>query len=59
MMTAAMKLKGACSLDKKLWQTQTASHGQKSLVGYRPWDLEESDMTEQLNMNPGGACGKW
>ena len=22
------------------------SHGQKSLAGYRPWDLKESDTTE-------------
>ena len=25
------------------------SHGQRSLVSYSPWDLKESDMTEQLN----------
>ena len=24
------------------------SHGQRSLVGYRPWGHKESDMTEQL-----------
>ena len=24
-------------------------HGQRSLVGYSPWDHKESDMTEQLN----------
>ena len=24
------------------------SHGQRSLVGYSPWDCKESDMTEQL-----------
>ena len=24
------------------------SHGQKSLVGYSPWDRKESDMTERL-----------
>ena len=23
-------------------------HGQRSLVGYSPWDRKESDMTEQL-----------
>ena len=23
-------------------------HGQRSLVGYRPWGRKESDMTEQL-----------
>ena len=25
------------------------SHGQRSLVGYSPWDLKESDTTERLN----------
>ena len=25
------------------------SHGQKSLVGYRPWGRKESDTTEQLH----------
>ena len=23
-------------------------HGERSLVGYRPWDCKESDMTERL-----------
>ena len=26
-------------------------HGQRSQVGYSPWGLKESDMTEQLNMS--------
>ena len=26
-------------------------HGQRSLVGYSPWDLRESDTTEQLSMH--------
>ena len=26
------------------------SHGQRSLVGYRPWGCKESDMTEQLTL---------
>ena len=26
------------------------SHGQRSLVGYSPWDCKESDMTELLHM---------
>ena len=26
------------------------SHGQRSLVGYSPWDGKESDMTEQLHI---------
>ena len=25
-------------------------HGQRSLVGYSPWGLKESDMTEQLTL---------
>ena len=25
------------------------SHGQRTLAGYSPWDLEESDMTEKLS----------
>ena len=29
------------------WKT----HGQKSLEGYSPWDLIESDMTEQLTLS--------
>ena len=27
------------------------SHGQRSLVGYSPWNLEESDMTERLHFH--------
>ena len=27
------------------------SHGQRSLVGCRPWDCEESDTTEQLHFH--------
>ena len=27
------------------------SHGQRYLVGYRPWGCKELDMTEQLNNN--------
>ena len=26
------------------------SHGQKSLVGYSPWDCKEWDMAEQLSI---------
>ena len=33
------------------------SHGQKSLVGYSPWGLKESDTTERLGFS-GGANGK-
>ena len=34
------------------------SHGQRSLAGYSPWDLKESDMTEQLTflLCRHGAC---
>ena len=28
------------------------SHGQRSLVGYSPWDCKQSDMTEQLYCYP-------
>ena len=39
---------------RKEWQPTPVflsreSHGQRSLVGYSPWDCKESDMTEQLN----------
>ena len=27
------------------------SHGQRSLAGYSPWGLEESDTTEHAHMN--------
>ena len=27
------------------------SHGQRSLVGYSPWGLKESDMTERLTLS--------
>ena len=27
------------------------SHGQRSLVGYSPWDCKELDMTERLSVN--------
>ena len=27
-------------------------HGQKSLVGYSPWDHKESDTTKRLSMHP-------
>ena len=27
------------------------SHGQRSLLGYRPWDHKESDITEQLTLS--------
>ena len=28
------------------------SHEQRSLVGYSPWGLKESDMTEQVTLSP-------
>ena len=28
------------------------SHGQRSLVGYSPWDRKESDVTEGLTFSP-------
>ena len=27
------------------------SHGQRSLVGYSPWDRKESDMAERLSIH--------
>ena len=41
---------------RKEWQSTPVllpgeSHGQKSLAGYGPWDLRESDMTEQLTLH--------
>ena len=32
-------------------------HGRRSLVGYSPWDLKESDMTKQLHFMK--KKGKW
>ena len=32
------------------------SHGQRSLVGYSPWDPEESDTTEQLHFHFSLSC---
>ena len=32
------------------------SHGQRSLVGCRPWDLEESDTTERLHFHFSLSC---
>ena len=38
------------------------SHGQRSLVGYSPWGLKESDTTEKLRLllllPVGGASGR-
>ena len=39
---------------RKKWQPTAVlfpgkSHGQRSLVGYSPWDLKELDMTERLH----------
>ena len=32
-------------------------HGQRSLVGYSPWDCKEMDTTEQLRTHPYCGCG--
>ena len=34
-------------------------HGQRSLVGYSPWDHKESDMTEWLTLHFQGNKPKW
>ena len=39
---------------KKAWAPRK-SHGQRSLVGYSPWDHTESDTTEQLSNNRAGS----
>ena len=52
---------------KRKWQPTPVflpgeSHGQRSLVGYSPWDRKELDMTYQLNNNKKvnlGECSKW
>ena len=31
-------------------------HGQRRLVGYSPWGLKESDMTEQLTLSQKQKC---
>ena len=36
--------------DNPLWYSCLENaHGQRSLVGYRPWGHKESNMTEQLS----------
>ena len=42
---------------RRKWQPDPAflpgkSHGQRSLAGYSPWGLEESEMIEQLSLSP-------
>ena len=32
------------------------SHGRRSMVGYSPWDREESDTTEQLHFDFSVSC---
>ena len=67
MITAAVKLKDACSLEesydqprqyiqRRRWQPTPVllpgkSHGRRSLVGCSPWGLKESDTTEQLHFH--------
>ena len=39
---------------RRKWQSTPGllpgkSHGQRSLIGYSPWDRKESDMTERLH----------
>ena len=35
------------------------SHGQRSLVGYSPWDCKEWGTTERLSMHPHIVLCKW
>ena len=34
-------------------------HRRRSLVGYSPWGLRESDTTEQLHFHFTSSVGKW
>ena len=34
------------------------SHGQRSLLGYSPWGLQELDMTERLSTHTPSNCGR-
>ena len=41
---------------RRIWQSTPVllpgkSHGQRSVVGYSPWGLKESDTTEQLHIH--------
>ena len=47
---------------RRKWQPTSVflpeeSHGQRSLVGYRPWGRKELDTTERVNSNNLGAGG--
>ena len=49
-------------LEGRKWQPTPVffpgkSHGQKSLVGYSPWDLKELDTTERLTHTEGSFKG--
>ena len=72
MVTAAMKLKDACSLEesydqlrrhirRRRWHPTPVllpgkSHGRRSLVGCSPWDREESDTTERVHFHFSLSC---
>ena len=46
---------------RRQWQSTPVllpgkSHGRRSLIGYSPWGLEESDMTERLHFHFSLSC---
>ena len=48
-------------LEKSMAAFSRESHGQRSLVGYSPWDRKESDMTEKALMSDRNTVisGEW
>jgi len=49
-MAGAMKDKARRKWQATLVLLPGKFYGQRSLVGYSPWDHQESDMTEQLHL---------
>ena len=55
------KAKNNLSIQRRQWQPSPVlllgkSHGPRSLVGYSPWDHEESDITEWLHFHFSLSC---
>ena len=48
--------KTQCLFMMKTFSKLGISHGRRSLVGYSPWGLEESDMTERLHFHFSLSC---
>ena len=60
--TQAQSLGGDDPLEKEVAFTPVfltgKFHGQRSLVGYSPWDHKESDMTKQLSLVTNAVASK-